>query len=202
MTDTAKVFNLFEFNLSSNIYLTNADRHVFYNANTYAPFPIAVSPVQKQHDAAPMSVNVSASGVDRSLISIILNERVQGKTAIIRRSSWTSPNSFTAPIVSFQGEIDAVYLEDKKTECDVAFELRNDFARWETPIPRSMYGMTCNWTFKSTTPGCQYTGASSICNRTYERCMELGNTDRFRGFRHIGKIDSAEVWWGRYPHQA
>jgi len=195
--DFLQTFHLYEFYFSGTVYLTDADRHVFWSANTYAPFPIMFDSPVKDREPQGSVLRLATSNIDRSIAAMVLNENPQGKRVVMRRSLWTSPGSYTDPSVVYDGKIDSVSIAEEEETASVSFEIRNDFALWEKSLPRAMYTMTCNWIFKSTTPGCQYTGASSLCNRTWERCVELSNTDRFRGFRHLPSIEEKEIWWGR-----
>ncbi len=190
-------FHLYEFYFTQTVRLTDADRYVFWQANTYAPFPISFDAPAKDREPQGSVLRIGASEIDRSIAAIVLNEAPQGKRVTQRRAIWTSPGSYTAPVVVYDGKIDSVSIAEEMESASVSFEVRNDFALWEKSLPRGMYSSTCNWIFKSTTPGCQYTGAASLCNRTWERCAELANTDRFRGFRHLSEIEDKEMWWGR-----
>lgn len=190
-------FHLYEFYFSQTLRLTDADRYVWYQSNTYAPFPIHFDSPAKDKEPQGSVLRLGAANVDRSIAAMVLGESPQGKRVVMRRALWTSPGSYTAPITMYDGKIDGVSIAEEVDTASVAFEIRNDFALWEKSLPRGMYSPTCNWIFKSTTPGCQYTGVASLCNRTWERCVELGNTDRFRGFRHLSTIEDKEIWWGR-----
>jgi len=44
---------------------------------------------------------------------------------------------------------------------------------------------------------CLYAGGETWCDRTYARCLVLGNTDNFGGFRWLPSIIDKEIWWGR-----
>ena len=47
-------------------------------------------------------------------------------------------------------------------------------------------------------PGtCQYTGASTWCDQSWERCSTLGNDDNFGGFRWLPYLSGKNIWWGR-----
>jgi hypothetical protein len=104
---------------------------------------------------------------------------------------------FRSPNLIFEGMIDAVGVTEGLTDAGVSVEIKNDFVKWEQSIPRHQFSASCNWVFKSTTPGCQYTGAASKCDRSWARCVELGNQPRFRGFRHLPMIEESEIWWGK-----
>ncbi len=185
--------------VDSPVYFIGADRQINYLSNTYSPFPFQVEQVRNVVGPAPLAVRIATSNIDRNVAAIVLGENVQGKEVIIRKAYWTQadPSVCTSPYVFFSGLIDTVSIKEEENTASVEFEIKNDFVRWDTQLPRNTFSANCNWIFKSTTPGCQYTGAASLCDKSYERCTVLGNTDRFRGFRHMTKLEDYVVWWGR-----
>jgi len=45
--------------------------------------------------------------------------------------------------------------------------------------------------------GCNYTGAETSCDQSYDRCIELGNQANFGGFRWQPYLADKDLWWGR-----
>lgn len=191
-------FFLVDLIFSTPIYLSGTEKNVFYNSNSYAPFPFVVENIKNTAGPTPMSLRLSASNLDRSISTAILGEVVQGKEAIVRKAYWytTNPTTHTDPYIYFRGMIDAVNITEEENTARVEFEVKNDFVRWDKQIPPNQFSATCNWIFKSTTPGCQYTGVESICDRSWSRCSALQNTERFRGCHYMTTIEDKEIWWG------
>ncbi len=192
-------FYLFEFMFTSPKRYTDTDLTVVWSGNAYNPVPISVAGFEKSSLNFAEVLTIKAQNVDREISAIILNERIQGKEASIYASEWMAPGSFSNPTVIFKGQFDGANIEEGYDSADVSMEVRNEFVKWDMPVPRSTFAGTCQWKFKSDTPGCQYTGVASLCNKTWERCTELANIHRFRGFRWLPMLQDKEIWWGRNP---
>ncbi len=182
---------------AGNFYISNSDRPLVWEGNSYACFPFTVEPARHSVGAFEETTKVSASGIDRAIASLVLSEKVEAKRVIVRKSYWTKTFTHTLPYVYFDGTVEGVSINEDAGKADVSFELKNDYWNWQRSIPTRYYTPTCNWRFKSTTPGCQYTGWATECDKSYERCTELENTDRFGGFRHMTKLEDYVVWWGK-----
>ncbi len=57
------------------------------------------------------------------------------------------------------------------------------------------FSASCRFRFKSS-PGCEYKGPGEVCDKTFARCCELRNRERFGGFRHLPEIEGKEIAWG------
>lgn len=192
-------FYLFEFFFTDTLRYTDTDLTVVWSGNTYNPVPIAISGFDKSSLNFSEALTIKTQNVDRAIAAVILGETIQGKQASIYVSEWMAPGSFSNPTVVFKGQFDGVSIAEGYDTADVSLEIRNEFVKWDMPVPRSTFAGTCQWKFKSDTPGCQYTGAASLCNKTWERCEELANVNRFRGFRWLPMLQDKEIWWGRNP---
>jgi len=94
-------------------------------------------------------------------------------------------------ITIFQGEIDAWQLDEQR----LSMEVTSILTRWsQKTIMR--HPSSCRWKkFKG--DECGYSGAATWCDRTYTRCVALGNTANFGGNRWLPAIMDKELWWGR-----
>jgi hypothetical protein len=192
-------FYLFEFFFTDTLRYTDTDLTVVWSGNIYNPVPIAISGFEKSSLNFAETLTTKTQNVDRAIAAIVLGERIQGKEAAIYVSEWMAPGSFANPSVVFKGQFDGISIEEGYDSADVSLGIKNEFVKWDMPVPRSTFAGTCQWKFKSGTPGCQYTGAASLCNKTWERCQELSNVNRFRGFRWLPMLQDKEIWWGKNP---
>ena len=192
-------FYLFDFSLTTPVRYTDTDLTVVWSGNTYTPVPISISGFEKSSLNFAETLTIKTQNVDRAIAAIILGETIQGKAASIYASEWMAPGSFSNPTVIFKGQFDGVSIAEGYDSADVSLDIKNEFVKWDMPVPRSTFAGTCQWKFKSNTPGCQYTGVASLCNKTWERCAELANTSRFRGFRWLPMLQDKEIWWGKFP---
>ena len=81
-------------------------------------------------------------------------------------------------------EYDLQLIQPKATPTWISFTLgaQNPFNR-RYPMTRLI--PVCPWKFKDADT-CQYAGAVTTCNKTWDACKALGNTTRWRGFFAIG----------------
>lgn len=192
-------FYLFDFAFTAPVRYTDTDLTVVWSGNAYTPAPISISGFDKSSLNFAEVLTIKTQNVDRAIAAIILGETIQGKAASIYASGWVAPGSFSNPVVIFKGQFDGVSIAEGYDTADVSMEIRNEFVKWDMPVPRSSFAGTCQWKFKSTTPGCQYTGTASLCSKTWERCEELANTSRYHGFRWLPMLQDKEIWWGKNP---
>ena len=189
-------FYMIDFEFSTPLYLTNAETNLTANGNFYNRFPFAVENVKNLTGPTPKNVRVGVANIDRSIATAVMSEAVQGKQCTIWKAYWTG-SAMTSPYIHFQGHIDMVEIREDQNTAQILFEMKNDFVRWDKDIPYNQYSINCNWVFKSTTPGCQYVGVQSLCDKSYKTCNNLGNTERFRGFRYMSELEDKEIWWGK-----
>ena len=197
--DLLMPFYLFELKFTAPLYYTDTDITVVWSGNSYVPLPISIGNLGKSSTNFSETLTIATHNVDRAIAAILLNESIQGKQANIYRSAWMAPGSYSNPAAVFKGQFDGLSIEEGYETADVSLEVKNDFVRWDMSVPRANFSGSCQWKFKSTTPGCQYTGVASLCNKTWERCDELANVHRFRGARYLPMLQDKEVWWGKNP---
>ena len=76
----------------------------------------------------------------------------------------------------------------------INIEISNEFILWNKKTLRK-HSPSCPWAFKG--EECGYQGvAKSICDKSYDTCLELSNQSHFGGFRFIPIITEKELWWG------
>ncbi len=187
---------LFEFYLTAGTqFFTTCDRPLLYAGNTYEPFPIQIGEIKKSSMGLTDDVTIVLSNVSRDIAALLLAETFRGKRAVIRRVFLSDAYTITVPFVVFDGLVDEVTGKEEKDSSVIVATLTTDLAYWQKSIPGRQYQATCQWAFKST--GCGYAGAQTWCNRTWERCKALSNQARYSGFRHLPKLESMPIWWGK-----
>ena len=100
-----------------------------------------------------------------------------------------------AEIVLFEGILDSWGISEDKLNLTVT----NILSRWAQRT-LSTHSSSCRWKqFKG--EECGYVGAATWCDRTYARCLALGNEANFGGFKWLPSIVDKEIWWGRIPEK-
>jgi len=186
---------LYEFYLTATQYFTSCDRPLLYGGSTYYPFPIQIGEVKKSSVGLTDDVTLVLSNVTREISALLLAESFAGKRAVIRRVFLSDDYTITVPFIVFDGLMDDITGKEDKDTATILVTLRTDLAYWQKSLPGRQYQATCSWAFKSA--GCGYSGAETWCNRTWERCKALSNQAHFSGFRHLPKLESSPVWWGK-----
>jgi len=82
------------------------------------------------------------------------------------------------------------------TEDELELTIVSSLARWNQ---RTLYRhpANCRWRQFGPSSPCGYPlYQTTTCDRSYERCLELGNQANFGGFRFLPSIENKEVLWG------
>jgi len=120
---------------------------------------------------------------------ILLYDRTPSSEEITKLSD----GEFVGPgaVIVHQGEIDSWSLTEEAVRITVSDEL----VRWSQRT-LSTYSPSCRWKkFKGTE--CKYSGSETWCDRSYDRCSALGNTDNYGGFRWLPSLEKKIIWWGQ-----
>jgi hypothetical protein len=188
--EVAMTFFLLELNLTADYYFTDADQDIFYDGNLYLSVGFDFSDIAY---AANMSVDKISLNLDNAGLyfsTLFLGEDVRNKTAKLSFGiKYGIPFEYGV-IDLFQGIISDWNSSELKTQLTVV----NEFILWKKKTLRIAQA-TCPWDFKGTE--CAYAGGETWCDKSYDRCMVLSNTNNFGGFRFLPSIAEKEIWWGR-----
>jgi lambda family phage minor tail protein L len=158
------------------------DIDVVFDGEIYLKFPITFNEIGENSQGSIDTVTITVCNVSR-LIQSYLNDYsgLRGKKVIIRLV-WA--NQLLSPTAKLDA---AVYIDTAAADdTDVQFVCTTKLDILERKIPGEKYLRThCRYkTFKDPLT-CGYTGTETTCNRTKQRCKELGNYQRFGGFPSI-----------------
>lgn len=174
---------------------TNADREVTWGGNTYYSFPFTIGGITRSAQGIVEKIQLSTSNVTREIAALLLAETFRGKRVVLRRSAFKADHTLDTVYIVFDGLLDDVSGKEGEKSAEIAVSATSDLAFWQKPIPGRTYKATCHWVFKSAE--CGYAGGETLCNKTWDRCTALANTARFTGFRHLPKLETADIWWGK-----
>lgn len=158
------------------------DADVTFDGLVYTKFPITFDAINENANGMIDTVTVTVCNVSR-LIQSYLNDYdgLRGKKVVIRLV-WA--NQLSDP----DAKLDASFYVDTAAadDTDVQFACTTKLDILERKIPGEIYLRThCRYkTFKDPDT-CGYAGTETECNRTKQRCQELGNFERFGGFPSI-----------------
>lgn len=165
----------------TNLNLAECPEEVVFDSVTYSPFPITFDAIGEQTGGAIDEVKISVGNVSRLIQGYLEMYDFKGlKVRILQ--------VFADIIDHSDSYLEHIFYIDRWEQTDpttISFYLSSKFNFRDVKIPKRLYGRTnCRWEFKSAE--CQYSGVETICDRTLQKCRELGNTLNYGGFPSAG----------------
>lgn len=182
---------LVELELASTLRYTDLDLDLVWNGNTYSSRGLSFTAAEYSISPQVDKITFEIDNVDLAFSSVILNQEVRNKKCNIRLCALNWPAQIIGVALIFSGVIDRCSFDHQRAR----FEVLNPFVFWRRKVPRRIHQPTCPWAFKSTE--CGYTGEESWCDKSFDRCSALANTDNFGGFRFLPSLINKKIWWGR-----
>jgi lambda family phage minor tail protein L len=167
---------------SNNLYFAKYDLDVAFDGQLYQKFPISVDSVTENSSGQIDAIRVSVCNVSR-LIQSYLNDYngLKGKKITIR-IVWANLLIDPEAKMDFEVYIDSTVA----TDTDVVFTCTTKMDLLERQLPGEIYSRThCQYRKFKDPATCGYSGSETECNRTKQRCKELGNFQRFGAFPSI-----------------
>ena len=161
-------------------------------SGTFTPYSWSFGGTHHSIDSIVDDVDITLLNIDNLFTTLFIESDVQGAVVNL----WSGVVSGNGDIIGtpyriFTGEIDEWNLSEDELNITVVSELY----QWSQSTMKR-HSPSCRWrTFKG--DYCRYAGGASWCDRSYNRCEALANTDNFGGFRWLAKLEDAEIWWGR-----
>jgi len=160
----------------SNLYFAEYDQDITYNGITYQRFPITHEFVSENSKGEIDSIRVRVSNINRLIQAYLEDYDLRSKKVSIKM---VFANELADPSAYIE---DIFYIDSYTAGQDVVeFTLSGKFDVLALELPARKYSRNyCGWKFKSAE--CGYSGTETSCNKTLQRCRELGNQVRFGGF--------------------
>lgn len=189
--EVVEAFCLLEFQFTETYRYCDRDVSVFVSGNRFYPLGFSFDKISLSSNMSVDSVAMTIDNTNRVFSGILLNEDVRNKPAIVKVGVRLTDGSeivedlFTGIVASWDIEGDS----------KVKIEIANEFILWNKKTLRK-HSASCPWSFKGS--DCKYAGtAITMCDKTYDTCLELGNEANFGGFRFIPVIADQQLYWGR-----
>jgi phage-related protein len=191
-----KPFHLLKITISGTDYdYTDCDIPVYFNSESYSPLPFKFQPINYSMGEIVDRAQIDIDNLNQILTSLFVGSTVQGSDVVLRLVVLDSNNHPVGgnSAILFQGEIDSWDLDEEHLRLVVT----SIFVKWRQNT-LSNHSASCRWkVFKSTE--CDYSGASTWCDRTYTHCATLSNTTNFGGYRWLPSLMNTDIIWGRLP---
>lgn len=173
------LYKLHKYDGTNNFLFAEYDQNVTFNSELYTTFPITHEYVDVNAGGQISQVKLKVANVSRFMQAYLEQYDLRGKQVDIIMVFADKLDDPAARVV------DTLYIDSYTcNETVVEFNLASKFDIIELPLPSGKYLRThCRWVFKSSE--CAYAGAEGSCNRTFQRCKELLNQERFGGFPSV-----------------
>jgi len=174
---------------SDVLYLTDADEDLVFEGRTYEHKPVEHVDISENIRSVSSKMTLRVGNADRSMQVYLENHDGLRGRKVVTRLVWRNLLSDTDAVQR------AVFFVDHARDYDtfVEFELAPKFNLMGTKLPGRFYGRDyCQWKrFKDA--DCRYAGDETECDRTLDRCEELGNTLQFGAFP---SVPTTKVFYG------
>jgi len=163
-----------------------------WNGYTWIGAPFDLGDRTETKEAELPDVTFTVRDIDRILSPHLDQQAGAVDSTVVVYVINTNLLSETAPLFEEEYSIIKVAVDSNNT---ISFSLgAEDLSQYRSPADRFIkshcrYGPR-HGGFKG--GHCGYTGSETLCNRTFSRCLELGNSARFGGFLGVGK----QGYWG------
>lgn len=163
----------------NDLHLTGYDEDVQFQNVVYTKFPITHEHIGENNQGQIDQVKVRLANVSRLIQSYLEQFDLRGRKVTIRMV-WADQ------LLDPDAYMDDVFYIDSYTadQSTVEFTLTSKFDVLGVDLPSRRYSRNfCTWKFKS--GECGYLGAETTCNKTKQRCKQLGNYKRFGAFPSV-----------------
>ncbi len=198
-TDEITSFHLLQFTVGASTYrYTDAEVPITYAVDgtsevTFESRGFSFDNINYSEGDIVDSVSIRVDNLDRILTSIFGDNVVREEECILYVVLFDDDNDVIDTQQIFNGFINDFSID----EIELAMTVTSIFVKWNQ-TSGSRHSKLCRWKkFKGTE--CQYAGAETLCDRSYDKCLELSNTDNFGGFRWLPPIEDVQIWWGPKP---
>ena len=181
---------------------TDLDLGTYHDGNLYVSRGMKIGNITSGATVSAEKVEIELDDADQVITAFLLNEDVRNKTAslyfgVIARTAVGLETQLSRHVQEvWRGFVSGWELAG---EADCRITLTHEFVLWNKE-PLRTQSSSCQWTFKRTE--CGYSGEAGWCDKSYDRCKKLANSDNFGGFRFLPEIAEKEIWWGRNPTKA
>ncbi len=161
---------------NETFYFVRNTENVTYNGQAYTAFPFEIEPSRLTSKGDIPTVTLRVSNITRILQAYL--ESYNGGVGSTVKVTVVHAANLAESFAELEMEFEVIACS---TDAEwVVFTLGSpNPLRQRCPLERYI-ASHCNWKFKG--DECGYSGAETVCNRTYEQCVERGQTARFGGF--------------------
>lgn len=191
-SETYRPFHLIEFDFDTPLRYTNCDIPLVLAGDLYSSRGFNIPEISHAitDNTDKITIEIDIADRDASLLDEFVGGTPSDTTTKIFLQVLDDDMVAIATTTIFQGKIDS--YQKKGTSLTVTIASFHSLWNKDT-MERS--SASCRRNFKQA--DCGYAGDVSECDRSWNTCVALNNTDRFNGFRFLPDLEDKEIWWGR-----
>ena len=175
-------------------YYTNFDENIFYNGNKFQPIPFEIDEFATSITTEVDNLTVTIDNVSLIPVSLFLNNDQRNRTAILYFAVLDNEGRLIGAFEVFRGFIKSIEFREEEDTSICKITISHELSEWKKETLR-LQTYRCPWRFKDS--NCLYSGSATWCDKSYNRCSQLGNTANFGGFWNLQDIVNREIIWGR-----
>lgn len=166
---------------SDILYLANYNADITFLGNTYQAFLFQMGEISSSRGEVPQ-FEIKIDNTSRGINSLMMDYDIYLK------ANGIEGNQIYANIIVVNTVDLSDYVLKERFEL-VSWDMDCNFASFKLGASnpfmqkypsRAIYASVCQWKFKSTQ--CSYSGSETVCDKTLERCRQLGNSARIGAF--------------------
>lgn len=196
--DTAYLVYLLSVNFATPLYLTNADIDVYYNGQKYSSYGMDMGAMEYSLSPQLDKISIDLDNTDLTFSTAVGTSEIRAKRSLLKLAALNQNGGVIGTAIQFDGLVDSARINKKSCKLNIY----NHFVNWKKPLPPRTHQATCPWPFKEVSSEyatCQYAGAATTCDKSWEQCVSYGNQLNFGGFRWLPSLVDKQIWWGRKP---
>jgi hypothetical protein len=182
---------LIELDISGDkFYFTTWSTSIYYGSTLYIPRGMELSGIPTSAGEVVTRATISFDDVDRALKATV-NEHGTKKddSVIIKAASLTNLGKVDGtPFVLFSGYVDNWDGDPRSLNLEGVSKVSQQWNRATT----AKFSPSCRWKeFKGVE--CQFVGTEEECDRSYDKCISLGNEINFGGQRFVPSLVNRRI---------
>jgi len=186
LTSTGAWLVLLDFYITEtdHVRVCKNNESVIWNGYTWLPYPFEVGEITESKEGELPTVDLNVPDIERRLTPII--EENDGGIGLAVDVIMVHSDHLDLSVPEFKETFEIVDCSIDYNNT-IKFSLgAENFTNYRSPQNFYLKGHCRYEEFKG--PLCGYEGPEIECNRTFERCRELGNQMRFGGFPGVGSM--------------
>jgi phage-related protein len=174
----------FEYSTEDPVRICSYDEPVSWNGYSWTPVAFTKPEIEETKEAQIPDVSISFHDITQEIIPIIDKyDGAVGATVTLYTVLSTQLSSPT-PEIEESMEVLSTSIDSRSI---ITFKLGAENLLNQKCTPNRFLKNFCRYTGLDD-DRCAYTGTETECNRTFARCKELGNQERFGGMPAIGRL--------------